>query len=89
MILNQETIDAYTELLMNPNKHGLNFKALNKCFENSDKVTAKHILYEQYIQYLKKPLPKALFYIIMDKLYPSQGKDEHGYFGYYLRLINF
>lgn len=32
-------------------------------------VHSVNILYEQYFEYLKRPLPKVIFYIIMDELY--------------------
>jgi hypothetical protein len=86
MELNKQTIDAYRELLTNPEKHGLPFKALAECFKASDKITAKHIIYGQFINYLKKPLPKVIFYIIMDELFGCDGKDEKGDLGYKLYL---
>lgn len=33
MVLSHETVNAYKELLTNPQKHGLQFKPLHECFE--------------------------------------------------------
>lgn len=78
MELSKESVDAYKELLENPEKYGLEFRPLKECFESSDQVTPKHILFEQYIEYLQKPLPKVIFYIIMDEVYGNLigRKDE-------------
>ena len=86
MELNKETIDAYKELLTNPKTHNLPFKALNECFIKADKVTAKHELYDQFIKYLKKPLPKVIFYIVMDEVFGCGGKDDKGNLGYNVKL---
>lgn len=89
MVLSPETVNAYKELLTNPQKHGLKFKPLNECFEETKEVTPKHLLFEAFLDYLQKPLPKVIFYIIMDELYPHlTGKDETTKdFGYRLKLI--
>lgn len=45
-----------------------------------DESTPQHILFNEYIAYLKRPLPKFMFYIIMDEIYPeSKGKAESKY----------
>lgn len=89
MNLTPESVNAYKELMTNPASHGLSFKPLAECFEECKKVTPKHILYENYLEYLQKPLPKVIFYIIMDELYEHLiSKDENtGYLGYRLKLI--
>ena len=87
MILNEQTIGAYKELLTNPFKHGLTFKPITECFEKSEKVTAKHILAKEFTDYLDKPLPKVIFYIVMNQLFGQcDGKDENGNLGYHLRF---
>lgn len=87
MELNKQQIDAYKELLSNPKKHGLEFKGLNECFNKCEKITAKHKLYKQYIDYLKKPLPKVIFYIIIDEMFFNcVGKDDNGDLGYSIEL---
>lgn len=90
MELSKESVNAYKELLKNPKKHGLDFNPMSECFEISDKVTPKHLLYEQYVQYLQKPLPKVMFYIIMDEEYSDLiGKDEEsGNIGFRLTFKN-
>ena len=37
MVLSPETVNAYKELLTNPQKHGLQFKPLHECFERQDR----------------------------------------------------
>lgn len=89
MVLSPATVNAYKELLTNPQNNGLSFKPLNECFEETKEVIPKHILFEAFLNYLQKPLPKVIFYIIMDELYPHLiGKDENtNDLGYRLKLI--
>lgn len=89
MVLTPGIINAYKELMINPTLHGLSFKSLSECFEVCEKVTPKDILYEQYLAYLQRPLPKVVFYIIMDELYwHLVAKDEETKdLGYRLKLI--
>ena len=87
MELNEATINAYKTLIIKPKENGLPFESLTECFEKSDKITAKHILARQFIDYIDRPLPKAILYIIMDEIYgPCQGKDENKDLGYYLKF---
>lgn len=55
----------------------------------SEKVTANHILFQQFIEGTKwKGLPKVIFYIIVAEEFGAMaGKDEKGFFGYRLQLI--
>jgi hypothetical protein len=95
--LDQNTIGAFRELLTNPSAHGLNLRALKDCFEVSETATAQHILFRDYINYLRKPLPKLVFYILMTEIYgPPTGNDPihkfgsapdaPGCFGHYLKF---
>lgn len=92
MELSYDAINAYKELLTNPQKYGFDFKPIKECFEEVEEVTPKHILYEQYMEYLKKPLPKVVFYIIMDELFGDRIAKTSctglykGYLGYKLKL---
>ncbi|KKN15085.1 hypothetical protein LCGC14_0989600 [marine sediment metagenome] len=87
MNLNPETIGAYKELLLNPSKHKLDFKPITECFEKSDDVTAKHILAKEFIDYLNKPLPKVILYIVMNQVFGQcDGKDSSGNLGYHLKF---
>jgi hypothetical protein len=88
IILCPESVAAYKELLTNPAANGLDIKPIGEYFEASETPTAKHILFEQFIAVIKKPLPKIFFYIIMDEMHPQCGKDENGFMGYYLKLKN-
>lgn len=89
MVLSTEAVNSYKELLTNPDKYGLEFKPLNECFEESTEVIPKHILFETFLSYLQKPLPKVILYIIMDEQYAHLiAKDpESGNLGYKLKLI--
>lgn len=52
MVLSHETVNAYKELLTNPQKHGLQFKPLHECFEEIEEVTPKHLLFEDNVEAL-------------------------------------
>lgn len=86
--LSEGTVSAFRTILRDPSKYGFKFNPIQECFERSEKPTAKHILYQQYIKLIKNSgLPKIFFYIIMDELYASiEGKDEAGNLGYYLKI---
>lgn len=76
---------AYKELMVNPSVHGLDFPPLSDCFESFEAGTAKHILFKEYLDKIKKPLPKIFFYIVMDELYPVV-KAADGNLGYKLKI---
>lgn len=63
---------------------------LKSLLKPAEKVTANHILYQQFIEGTKwKGLPKVIFYIIIEQEFGSaMGKDEKGLLGYKLQLIN-
>ena len=89
MELTPQAIGAYKELLSNPSKHGFSFKPLKDYFEESETVTAKHILFDQLLLSIRVPLPKVVFYILMDEMYGGTiGKDESGYVGYHLKFVD-
>lgn len=89
MELNPQVIDAYKQILLEPSKYGFDFTPLKECFEKSEVVTAKHILFQQYGEYIDKPLPKVIFYIIMDEVFGfCNSKDEKGDLGYNLKLTS-
>ena len=88
MILNKETVDAYETILNNPSEYGLPIKPITEWFEECEEVTAKHELFEQLVNAIQRPMPKVIFYILMDKMYPSRiGNDSKGCAGYGLRLV--
>jgi hypothetical protein len=92
MILNKEAIDAYETLVSNPAKYDLEFRPFKECFQHCDKVTAKHILAKQYMDYMRScgaEMPKLVCYIIMDNVFgPCNGKDEQGLLGYHLSFVS-
>lgn len=91
IILTKETVAQYTDFLVNPKKYGCDYKPMKECFTKSDHYEPQHLLYNQYINYIQKPLPKLVFYIIMQEQFPNYyGKDtregtRHD-FGYKLKL---
>ncbi len=88
MILNKESVDAYKELITRPKENGLDFPALDELLEQHEEGTPKHILFQQYIDIIKKPVPKVMFYIIVDELYPAMVKCADGNFGWKLKIKN-
>ena len=86
MNLNPELIAAYKEILTNPSKHKIDLAPLEECFLKSEEVTACHIMYQQYKEYIgNRPLPKVVFYIILEEIYGRvNGQDEKGNNGYHL-----
>jgi hypothetical protein len=97
--LTPEVIDLYKDFLVNPGKHNLSYRPITECFEKSSTVTAKHILAKQYMDYLNRPLPKVVLYIIMDQVFgqcdgldPVTKFGDHpnapGCLGYHLRFVH-
>jgi len=90
MLLNEQSIAAYKKILSEPHNHGLSFRPITSCFEISEDVTPKHILFNQFST--EAPMcPKLIFYIIMDELYPNligKAKTEGGELGFYLKFIS-
>ena len=88
MTLSPESVEAYKKLMTEPKENGLDFQPLSKVFEKIEDATAKHLLYEQYLQKINKTkdqLPKVFFYIIMDETY-QQKKVADGNLGYCVRV---
>jgi hypothetical protein len=94
LILTNETIDLYKGFLTEPGKYGCTYAPIDEVFEEFDGCTPKHILFDEYVKYINKPLPKVMFYIIMDELYNHLSCTEkydgntnrHGCIGYRLKL---
>lgn len=86
MILDEQTVNEYKKMLSNPKEYNLPFKSLRELFIPSDKAVAKHILYEDYQKAIDRNIPKIIFYIIMDEIFPVS-KAEDGNLGYLAELI--
>lgn len=87
MDLNNESVSAYTKILKNPKTHGLPIRPLAECFEDADVATPKHTLFADYKHEVGENLPKVMFYIIMDREYPSKiAKAPNGDLGYLLKF---
>ena len=86
MNLNPETVNAYKTIMLDPGKYGFKFKGIKEVFIKSKKCTANHILFKQYIEYINKPLPKVLFYIIMMEVFGQCNGKDNSDLGYFLEL---
>lgn len=83
--LSPASVNAYKTIMEDPLGYGFDFRPLKDCFEPSEVATPKHILFKEYVEYIQKPLPKVMFYIIMDGLFPV-AKAPNGDFGYKLKF---
>ena len=78
--------------LKNPKKYKCSYKPLREVFKETDKYIPQDKLYKKYIDYIKKPLPEVIFYIIMRETFEEFGgceTDEDGKpmdYGYRLDL---
>lgn len=87
LVLNEQTVSAYKELLQNPGGHGLPFRPIKECFKPSDVVTPKDVLFKEFVTEVPK-CPKVIFYIVMDELYPELiANAPAGQSGYKLEFI--
>jgi hypothetical protein len=88
--MTQEDIEAVIAVLLDPKAYNLELPAVTEVFEACEEVTAKHLVYAQYLIKMDRAesqIPKLCFYIMMDRIYtPSKGAD--GYLGYAVKLIN-
>ena len=89
--LTPAVVERFTDFLVNPKKFNCTYKPLKECFVEGDHYEPQHLLYQQYVEYIKKPLPKVIFYIIMREQFPEYyGKDSRpgmgGNLGYKLKL---
>ena len=65
-----------SDFLENPEKHGCDYKPLKEVFKETDKYIPQDKLYKKYLDYIKKPLPKVIFYIIMRETFEEFGGCE-------------
>lgn len=85
MYLTPVLIEKLKQQVNDPVKRG-GYRLLKDCVVKSDKATPKHILFKQ-MQADFPNLPKLIFYIIMDEMYP-QAKAESGELGYLVTYIS-
>lgn len=72
-------------MLNNPEKHNLPFKSIDDIFDYSNEPIAKHEVHSQYERLIDRNIPKLIFYIIMDGLFP-QRKCDDGNLGWLLKF---
>lgn len=63
----------------------LNEQSIDDIFGYSNEPIAKHEVHSQYERLIDRNIPKPIFYIIMDNLFP-QRKCEDGNLGYLLKF---
>jgi len=86
MNLTPDVVVAYKTLMTKPKENGLeNIPSLDECFAPAEEARAKHLLYEDYIKLIGKPVPKVIFYIVMDELH-STVKAPDGNLGWKLKI---
>jgi len=86
MNLTPDVVAAYKTLMTKPKENGLDeMPSLEECFVAAEEATSKHMLYAKYIMLVGKPIPKVIFYIIMDELYPTV-KAPDGNLGWKLEI---
>lgn len=82
LIITPDVINHYKGLLVHPEKYGCTYQPLHEVFVECDGVTPQDILFNQYLNYIKEPLPKVVFYIIMEQEFTTykgvEPKDENG-----------
>lgn len=85
--LTPEAVDAYTKILVSPADYGMPFKPIGEILIESDVAIPAHILFKEFIDVIQKPLPKVMFYIIMDNLFAhTRSKAPNGDMGYKLKV---
>lgn len=87
MDLNTSAVEAHFTLMTKPREHGLPMRSIDECFIKTETVTAKHLLFGEYLA--EQPLiEKIMFYIMMEQIYgPGDGNDQKGDLGWNLRFV--
>lgn len=87
MNLTPETVSAYRDILANPTKHNLPFPSFRDLFLPSDYAIAKHIAHDKYEKIIDRNIPKVIFYILLDEIFP-QKKDSAGNLGWCFKFAD-
>lgn len=75
--LTPAVIEKFKDFLVNPANYGCSYKPLHEVFVDGDHYEPQDKLFDAYIDYIQKPLPKVVFYIIMQEEFPElRGCDE-------------
>jgi len=84
MELSTRSVAAYRAILEDPKKFGFPFRPIQEMFDQSEEVTASHLLFQAFQEEVPG-LPKLMFYIILEEIYGGpNGKDKNGNLGYHL-----
>lgn len=87
MTLGPSQIEAFVAILTKPSEHNFAMKDFADYWTLSEKVTATHILAQQYMA-LNSNIPKIVVYILFERLMGTAHEvDENGYLGYKLEFI--
>ncbi len=86
--LTPETQKIASEILIEGKMNGINgpVPPFKQCFNESESVTAKHVLWEDFVKATGCQIPKIFGYLTMDEVFGQcTGKDSQGYAGYHLQ----
>ncbi len=88
MKITPELVESFKEILNNPSKYNFDYMPFKDCFVDSDIITPKHILAEQYMNYLNNSaVNKFIVYLLMDAEFGfCHGKADSGESGYKLKI---
>lgn len=88
--LTPETVKIASDILIGGQMKDFNGNQVppfKECFEESETVTAKHILWNGFVEKTGCQIPKIFGYLVMDELFGQcTGKDSDGYAGYHKKL---
>lgn len=88
MNITPDYIDGIKTILNNPSEYNFDYLPFKDCFVESDTVTPKHILANQYLNYLNNSaVNKFIVYLLMDSEFGfCHGKADTGEAGYKLKI---
>lgn len=75
--LTPDVVDGYQEILMHPQDHGFDFAPLDQVMIPADEYFDNSALFKLYVAYIGVPLPKIIFYIIMNRMYGPGPTPQH------------
>lgn len=88
MNITPEFIEGCKTILNNPSEYNFSYLPFKECFVKSEIITPKHILAEQYLNYVNNSaINKFIVYLLMDAAYGfCHGKATNGDAGYKLQI---
>lgn len=88
MTITPEFIEGVKTILNNPSDYKFDYLPFKECFVESETITPKHILANQYLNYLNNSnVNKFIVYLLMDDAFGfCDGKADSGEAGYKLKI---